>query len=54
MAEVEVAAFPASLAGGLLWHYVSPAATFWYGAPGALLAAMLLFIFLPAKELADD
>lgn len=40
---VGLAAFPASFIGGLLWHYVSPEATFLYGVAGAL-AAVVLFV----------
>jgi MFS family permease len=37
---------PASLIGGLLWEYISPAATFYFGAIMTFLAAILLKIWL--------
>jgi len=44
---VGIAAFPASLFGGLLWNYISPSATFIFGAVIALLSALLLLILFP-------
>lgn len=43
---VGLAAFPASLIGGLLWDHVSPAATFYFGAITAALSALLFFILI--------
>ena len=42
------AALPASIVGGLLWQEVAPAATFYYGAAFAALAA-LLFMVVPRR-----
>lgn len=44
---VGIAAFPASLFGGLLWNYLSPSTTFFFGASIALLSAMLFLILFP-------
>ena len=44
---VGIAAFPASLFGGLLWNYVSPSATFVFGAAIALISSMLFLVLLP-------
>lgn len=43
---VGIATLPASLIGGLLWDHVSPAATFYFGAATATLAALLFVIFI--------
>jgi len=45
---IGLAMFPASLIGGLLWDYVSPSATFYFGAITAAVAA-ILFVMLIAK-----
>jgi MFS family permease len=37
--------FLASLVGGLLWSYLNPSATFYYGSIMALLAFILLFVY---------
>jgi MFS family permease len=37
---------PASLIGGFLWEYISPAATFYFGAAMTFMAAILLKIWL--------
>ncbi len=48
---VGILTFPASFAGGLLWSYISPSATFAFGAIMALLAAALLaFLPLSARQ----
>lgn len=44
-----LAALPASAVAGLLWDRVSPAAPFWMGAVAALLAALLLVVFVPER-----
>ena len=44
---VGLAALPASIAAGLLWDHVSPAAPFWVGAAAGVIAAILLVIFVP-------
>ena len=43
---VGLAALPASLIGGLLWDRVSPAATFYFGAATASLAAVLFAVLI--------
>jgi len=43
---VGLATLPASLIGGLLWDRISPAATFYYGAATASLAALLFSILI--------
>jgi MFS family permease len=43
---VGLAMLPASLIGGWLWDRVSPAATFYFGAGTALLAAFLFVVFI--------
>jgi MFS family permease len=43
---IGLAMFPASLVGGWLWDHVSPAATFYFGAITAMLAAMLFVAFI--------
>lgn len=43
---VGLAMLPASLIGGWLWDHVSPAATFYFGAITASVAAMLFIIFI--------
>jgi len=43
---VGLAALPASLIGGLLWERISPAATFYFGAATASLAALLFIILI--------
>jgi MFS family permease len=43
---VGLAMFPASLIGGLLWDYVSPSATFYFGSLTAAVAATLFVIFI--------
>ena len=45
---VGLATFPASLIGGLLWDRVSPAATFYFGAATAALAAILFLVLIVA------
>jgi MFS family permease len=44
---VGLAALPASVAAGLLWDHISPAAPFWVGAAAGIIAAVLLVIFVP-------
>lgn len=44
---VGLAAFPASLIAGIMWDRVSPAAPFWLGAGGAVLAGVLLWALVP-------
>jgi len=44
---VGLAALPASVIAGLLWDHVSPAAPFWVGAAGGIIAAALLFLLVP-------
>jgi MFS family permease len=41
---IGIAALPASLIAGLLWQFISPAATFWFGFCLAATAAALLLI----------
>ena len=43
---VGLATLPASLIGGLLWDRVSPAATFYFGAATATLAAILFIVLI--------
>lgn len=43
---VGLAMLPASLVGGWLWDYVSPSATFYYGAITAALSVILFIIFI--------
>lgn len=43
---VGIATLPASLIGGLLWDRVSPAATFYFGAATATLAAILFIVLI--------
>jgi len=43
---VGLATLPASLIGGLLWDYVSPAATFYFGAATATLSALLFIVLI--------
>ena len=45
---VGLAMFPASLLGGWLWDNISPAATFYFGATTATLAAVLFIVFMIA------
>ena len=49
--SVGLAMFPASLIGGWLWEHVSPAATFFYGASTAGLAAALFLLLLVADRI---
>jgi len=51
-AVIGMAALPASIIAGVLWDRVSPAAPFWLGAAGALLAAVLLTVFVPEPRAA--
>jgi MFS family permease len=44
---VGVAALPASVVAGLLYDHVSPAAPFWVGAGGAVLAGVLMLALVP-------
>jgi MFS family permease len=48
---VGLATLPASLIGGLLWDRVSPAATFYFGAATATLAALLFMVFILVNKL---
>jgi len=48
---VGLAALPASLIGGLLWDRISPAATFYFGAATASLAAVLFIILIIIERL---
>jgi MFS family permease len=41
--------FPASLIAGLLWHHISPAAPFYFGAVLAAAAAVLMVVALPER-----
>lgn len=47
---VGLATLPASLIGGLLWDYVSPAATFYFGAATAALSAVLFIALIVAMK----
>lgn len=47
---VGLATLPASLIGGLLWDYVSPAATFYFGAATATLSAILFIALIVAMK----
>jgi len=40
-----VGTFLASLVGGLLWHFINPNATFFYGSLMAFVALVILFVF---------
>ncbi len=44
---VGLAALPASVIAGLLYDQVSPAAPFWVGAGGAVLAGVLMLALVP-------
>ncbi|MCX8199948.1 MAG: MFS transporter [Candidatus Micrarchaeota archaeon] len=46
---VGIAALPASVIAGYLWKFISPDATFIFGGTVALLAAVLMVVFRPAK-----
>jgi len=48
---VGIATLPASLIGGLLWDRVSPAATFYFGAATATLAALLFMVFILVNKM---
>lgn len=48
-ALVGITALPASIVGGALWQFISPSATFVYGAAFAVLAALLLAV-VPLKR----
>lgn len=39
---VGIALLPASMIGGALWHFITPAATFYYGAATAFVSAILI------------
>ena len=45
---IGIATFPASLIGGWLWDYVSPAATFYYGAIMAGLSSAMFIAYITA------
>lgn len=47
---IGLATLPASLIGGLLWDRVSPAATFYFGAATASLAALLFMIMIVVER----
>jgi MFS family permease len=47
---VGLATLPASLIGGLLWDYVSPSATFYFGAATATLSAVLFIALIVAMK----
>jgi MFS family permease len=47
---VGLATFPASLIGGWLWDYVSPSATFYFGAATAVLSAVLFAVLIVADR----
>lgn len=49
-AVVGVMALPASVAAGLLWQGLAPAAPFLFGAGLALLAALLMTVWLPTLK----
>ncbi len=49
-AVVGVMALPASVAAGLLWQDLTPAAPFLFGAGLALLAALLMMVWLPTLK----
>jgi MFS family permease len=49
--SVGLATFPASLIGGLLWERVSPAATFYFGAATAILAAAMFLALIAAAKI---
>ena len=50
---VGLATLPASLIGGLLWDRVSPAATFYFGAAAATLAASLFIVLIVADKMSS-
>ena len=49
---VGLAILPASLAAGLLWDHVGPAAPFWYGAVFSAAAGLLFLVLILKKQLA--
>jgi MFS family permease len=44
---VGLGALPASIIAGQLWDHVSPAAPFWMGAGAAVLAGIMMLVFVP-------
>ncbi|MBI5640279.1 MAG: MFS transporter [Nitrospirae bacterium] len=50
---VGLAMLPASLIGGWLWDYVSPSATFYFGATTAAVSAVLFIVFIALVRKTD-